>query len=98
MRAPAHTVLSAQQFLTKNSMTLLPYSPYSPDLAPSNFFWFPQMKRVLKGKCFANEEEVKQKPEEALKGIKIEFKNCYEQWKKSLDRCIASNGEYFKGD
>ena len=44
-------------------------------------------------------EEVKQKPAEAVKGIKIdEFKNCFLQWKKCLDRCIASNGEYFEGD
>ena len=27
-------------------------------------------------------EEVKQKMAEALKGIKIEFKNCFEQWEK----------------
>ena len=57
------------------------------------------MKKVLKGKHFANVEEVKQKTAEALKGIKIdEFKNCLEQWDKSLDRCIASDGEYFEDD
>ena len=36
---------------------------------------------------------------EALKGIKInEFKNCFEQWEKTLNRCIASDGEYFEAD
>ena len=41
------------------------------------------MKKVLKGKCFADGEEAKQKMAEALKGIRIyEFKNCFEQWKK----------------
>ena len=34
-----------------------------------------------------------------LKSIKIDqFKNCFEQWKKCLDKRIASNGEYFEGD
>ena len=34
---------------------------------------------------------------EALKGIKFnEFKKCFEQWEKHLDRCIASNGDYFE--
>ena len=48
---------------------------------------------------FAHVEEKKQKTPEALKGIKIaEFKNCFEQWKKCLDRCTASDGEYFDGD
>ena len=56
----------------------------------------PQMKKVLKEKCFADVEEVKQKMAEPLKGIKIdEFEN---QWKKHLHRSISSNGEYFEGD
>ena len=53
----------------------------------------------VKGKHFADVEEVKQKTAEALRGIKIkEFKNCFEPWDKSLDRCITSAGEYFEGD
>ena len=41
------------------------------------------MKKVLKGKCFVDVEEVKQKMAEAPKGINIyEFKNCSEQWEK----------------
>ena len=56
------------------------------------------MKKVLKGKHFADVEEVKQKTE-VLKGIEInKFKNCFEQWNKHLDECIASNAEYLEGD
>ena len=57
------------------------------------------MKRDLKGKRFADIEEVKQKTLEALKGIgDKEFQRCFEQWNKRLDKCIHSNGEYFEGD
>ena len=35
------------------------HPPYLPDLALGNFFLFPHMKNVLKGKHFANVEEVK---------------------------------------
>ena len=36
---------------------------------------------------------------EALNGFKMDTsKNCSEQWKKSLDRCIVSNRKYFGGD
>ena len=57
------------------------------------------MNKVLKGKCFADVEEVKQKTAEAPKDIKInKFRNCFKQWKKRLHMCIASKGEYFKGD
>ena len=56
------------------------------------------MKKILKGKCFADVKEVKQKMAEALKGTKInKLKNCFEQWKKCLDRWIASHGLYFEG-
>ena len=60
------------------------HPPYSPDLTLSNLiFLFPGMKNVLKGKCFADVEEVKQNMTEAQKGTKInEFKHCFEQWGK----------------
>ena len=57
------------------------------------------MKKILEGKHFANVEEVKEKTAEALKGIKIaDFKSVLSSGKKCLDRCIASNGEYFEDD
>jgi histone-lysine N-methyltransferase SETMAR len=88
-----------QQFLTKNSMTQLLHPPYSPDLTLCDFFLFPQMKKVLKGKRFADVEEVKKKMMEVLKGITLkEFHNCFEKWKTCLDWCIASNGQYFERD
>ena len=53
----------------------------------------PQGERV--SRCGRDDKKMA----EALKGIKSnEFKNCFEQWKKHLDSCIASNGEYFEGD
>ena len=65
--------LSVQQFLTKNSMTSVPHHPYS--AVPPERLLFPWMKKVLKGKCFADVEKMKQKTAEVLKGIKIdEFK------------------------
>ena len=100
MSAPAQTELSVQQFLTKNGMT--PRAPPSlvtrSQSCPKQFFLL-LLKKVLKGKRFADVEDRKQTPAEALKGIKIKSsKTCFEQWKKHLDRCVASNGEYFEGD
>ena len=61
-------------------MTPMPRPPYSPDLQILPRVTFSRMKNVLKGKRFANVEEVKQKMAEALKGIKIdEFKNSFEK-------------------
>ena len=80
-------------------MTPTPYPPNLPHPATSNFCLFPQIKKGFEEICFADVKEVKQKTAEALKGIKInKFKNCFEQWKKCLNRCIVSSGEYFEGD
>ncbi|KAG5342282.1 SETMR methyltransferase, partial [Acromyrmex heyeri] len=37
---------------------VLPHPPYSPDLAPCNFFLFPNLKIWPEGKKFASTEEV----------------------------------------
>jgi hypothetical protein len=71
-------------------MTQLLHPPYSPDLAPCDFFLVPRMKKVLIGKRFADVEEAKKKTTEALKGVTLEeFQDCFEKWKTRLDRCIA---------
>jgi len=38
---PAHAALLTRRFLTDNNMTVMPHPPYSPDLAPSDFFLIP---------------------------------------------------------
>ena len=57
--APAHTALSVTWYLASLGWTIVPHPPYSPDLAPCDFFLFPTMKKTLKGKRFATMEEVK---------------------------------------
>ena len=38
--APAHTAAIVTAFLKKEKVTVLPHPPYSPDLAPCDFFFF----------------------------------------------------------
>ena len=92
----AHAALSVQQFLIKHSMTSRPHPPYSP-ISPQVTFFVSLDEKVLKGKHFAEVEEVKQKMAEALKGIKInEFKNCFGQWKKVLKGVLHHMGRTLK--
>ena len=60
MSAPAHTVLCSE-VLDPKWYDPGPHPPYLPNLTLRNLFLFPSMKKVLKGKCFAHVEEVKQK-------------------------------------
>ena len=63
------------------------------------FFLFLWVKKVLKGKSFADVEEVKQKMAEALKASKpMSSKTVLSSGKKHLDGYIASDGEYSETD
>jgi hypothetical protein len=39
-------------------MAVIPHPPYSPDLAPCDFFLLPKMKIQLKGRRFETIEEI----------------------------------------
>ena len=83
MRAPAHTPLSVQQFLTQNDMAPVPQILYSPDLTLKTSFCFPGWKKFSKGNVLPIWKRWNKKTTEALKGIKTdEFKNCFEPWEK----------------
>ena len=52
--APCHKLIATMAKLHK----LLPHPPYSPDLAPSDYWLFVDLKRILQGKRFVSNEEV----------------------------------------
>jgi len=81
--APAHTALRIRQFFTSQDMTLVSHPPYSPDLAPADFFLFPQTKRDLKGQRFDTLEDVVAASTRALNSNQVEFQRCFEQWKQT---------------
>jgi len=56
--APAHDVLRIHEFLAKNSTTKMDHPPYSPDLAPCNFWLLPKLKNALKRQIFADLSDI----------------------------------------
>jgi len=50
--APAHTSLLIRSYLAKHKTSVVPHPPYSPDLAPADFFLFPKLKTTLIGRRF----------------------------------------------
>lgn len=97
--ASAHTSLLVREFLAKNNTLIMPQPPYSPDLAPCDFFLFPKLKRPMKGRRYATIEEIKTASKEELNKItKNDFLKCFEEWKKRWHKCIISGGDYFEGD
>jgi hypothetical protein len=96
--APAHNALSVRQFLPKKQVPVLHHAPYSPDLAPRDFFLFLKLKHSLKGTHFQSIEDIQRKMTDLLKGFtQNDFEKCFHAWKKRMQHCEAQ-GNYFKGD
>jgi histone-lysine N-methyltransferase SETMAR len=57
--APVHMSAKYQAAIQQCVFQQLNHPPYSPDLAPSDFFLFRVMENFLRGKRFSIDEEVK---------------------------------------
>jgi len=77
--ALAHTSHLVQQFLAKHRTAQLQQPPYSPDLAPCDFFLFSRIKKVLKGHRFEATEDIKRNSTKTQLDIpKEEFAKCFQ--------------------
>ena len=56
--APAHRALATQKNLDYLGFHYLDHPPYFPDLAPSDYYMFPGLKKQLKGGHFSSDAEV----------------------------------------
>ena len=54
--APANTSQVAMASATECGFEVLLHPPYSPDLAPSDFYLFPKLKTNLRGRNFGSNE------------------------------------------
>ena len=95
---PAHAAILTLRFLTDNNNTVVPHPPYSPDLAPSDFFLFPKLKMKLKGRIFQT-EKIQTESQAVLNPLwENDFQEYFKNWQHHWDRCQASEGDYFEGD
>ena len=69
--------------------------PHSPDLAPSDFFLYPKMKKHLAGNLFANDEDLK---DAVVTWLNNQAVKCYEEGKHKLvtryDKCLNVKDDY----
>jgi hypothetical protein len=88
-----------KQFLVNKTFTVMQHPPYSPVLAPCDFYLFPKIKSVLKGTHFLLVEDVKVKTMEILNSLtENDMQNCFERWQHRMQLCVNSEGNYFEGD
>jgi hypothetical protein len=76
-------------------MKSAPHPPYSPDLAPSDFYLFGYVKRCLASLSFEDADQLLAAVEDVLEGIeKVTLQTVFLEWMDRLRKCIATNGEY----
>ena len=93
--APAHKSTVAMAAINECGFELLEHPPYSPDLAPSDYYLFPKLKKELCGRHFDTDDDVigavnqfleDQSPDFYKAGISM----LYNRWTK----CVDLQGDY----
>ncbi len=97
--ASPHTADITQLHLIHSGVRTVPHPPYSPDLAPSDFFFYPRLKKNLRGRRFRTLDDLEHAVDMEIGKIRSEeFKDCMEfRWPMRWCRCVNKNGDYFEG-
>ena len=96
--ATSHKTKAVTNYLEEKRIVLLPHPPYSPDLAPCDFFLFPEIKKKLAGRHFDRIENLARAVKAITDNIEThEYEKCFKDWQIRLKRCIEVHGEYFEG-
>jgi len=95
--APAHTAIMVQQYLAKRKVVCLDHPPYSPDLAPPDYFLFPKLKMPMKGHHYSSIEAIQEEVTRVLRSIPEEdFSRAFQRLYERSQTCIALNGDYIE--
>lgn len=95
--AAVHTAGITQAAIRDCGFEQIDHPPYSPDMAPSDYYLFGNLKKDLRGRHFSDDEEVKaavwahfeDKPKEYFfRGIELLLKRC--------NKCIDVRGDYIE--
>jgi histone-lysine N-methyltransferase SETMAR len=82
--APVHTAAVVKEWIAANGLQLLPHPPYSPDLAPADFFLF-----------LFSQDTIKKTWEGVIRSIAVEeFAAAFRGWYKRCRKCIDIGGKF----
>ena len=93
--APVHNSILVSDYLTKMDIKTVPHLPYSPDLAPCDFWLFPK----LRGCRYETIEGMKEAVTKVIDTLTQEDLNgAFQKLLERYNKCIAAGGDYFEGD
>ena len=97
MRPHTHTSRVDHDTTRALGIELLPHPPYSPGLAICDFWLFPNMKDVLRGKKYESREELEVAITTTLRGMSRDgLEHVFRSWTERWQKCISSRGKYFE--
>ena len=95
--APPHASLLIREFFAKQETIVVSQPPYSPDLAPADFFLFPKLKSTLRGRRFQTVEEIKENSLQDLLAIpQNTFQDAFQNWKNAGSGVSTVEGSTLK--
>lgn len=97
MLTPVHTAFTARSSLNKNGFAEINHPPYSPDLAPCDYFLFKNLKKNLRGRRFSTDEEMKEAVNDHFDTQdKTYFFNGLMSLIDKCHKCISVAGDYIE--
>ena len=92
-----HTCKIAMDAVERNGYELIPHPAYSPDLAPSDYFLFPNSKKDIRGRHFRSNEEVVVAVEECVRDKDPGFfSSGLMELEHRWSKCIILEGNYIE--
>ena len=93
--APVYNSILVTDCLTNMGIKTVSPSPYSPDLAPSDFWLFP----TLRGCRYETTEEMNEAVTKVTDSLTQEdIRGAFQMLLERYNKCIAAGGDYFEGD
>jgi transposase len=92
-----HNGAKITEKLEKRHIERAPYSPYSPDLNPCDFWLFGILKQKIKERVFQNEEQILAAITESWNEFTFEdIQRVFHNWMEREICVIANSGEYYQ--
>lgn len=93
--ARPHVSKKTKNFIQELGWELMDHPPYSPDLAPSDFYVFRSLQNYLRDAVFNSVEECKNEFNAFLTSRDPQFfDRGYKKWISRWEECVAINGNY----
>jgi histone-lysine N-methyltransferase SETMAR len=90
-KPPVHTTGKVTNWMAARRFHIIKHLPYSPDLAPADFFQFPSVKREL------TQETLKKEWEGVVRTLlAADFATAFRRWYERCKKCVNIAGGYVK--